>query len=204
RRAAGAVDRRQRAAARGSARDRDRARRLSHRGRHRVRREPGRCARIRHQAVAGAGAGRTQAGAARPARVARRHPGGRAGAVAGAGAAAARVGELSPAVDDVNALLGERTFGFEHPAWLLALLAAPVLWLLTRRSLADFSPAQLRVQALLRTLLLAGVAAALAGPTLRRPARAVSAGGVGGVSGHRAPRAPPLADHHAPPPLPPP
>ena len=51
----------------------------------------------------------------------------------------------------------------------------PALWLFGRRSLADFSRGQLRVQALLRALVLAGVAAALAGPTLRRPARAVSA-----------------------------
>ena len=69
----------------------------------------------------------------------------------------------------------DQRLAFEHPLWLLALLAAPLFWLIARRSLADFPPGQLRVQALLRTLLLAGVAVALAGPTLRRPARAVSA-----------------------------
>jgi Ca-activated chloride channel homolog len=65
--------------------------------------------------------------------------------------------------------------GFERPAWLLLLLVAPLLFALVRRSLADFSPGQLALQAGLRTLLLAGVAAALAGPSWRRPARAVSA-----------------------------
>ena len=84
--------------------------------------------------------------------------------------------QLPPQVDDVNTPLGglDQRLAFEHPLWLLALLAAPLFWLMARRSLADFPPGQLRVQALLRTLLLAGVAVALAGPTLRRPARAVS------------------------------
>ena len=83
--------------------------------------------------------------------------------------------QLPPQVDDVSALFGEHPLAFEHPGWLLALLALPALWLFGRRSLADFSRGQLRVQALLRTLVLAGVAIALATPTLRRPARAVSA-----------------------------
>ena len=65
--------------------------------------------------------------------------------------------------------------GFERPAWLLLLLVAPLLFAVLRRSLADFSPSQLALQAALRTLLVAGVAAALAGPSWRRPARAVSA-----------------------------
>ncbi|HEY5091611.1 MAG TPA: VWA domain-containing protein [Polyangia bacterium] len=65
--------------------------------------------------------------------------------------------------------------GFERPAWLLLLLVAPLLFAVLRRSLADFSPGQLALQAGLRTLLVAGVAAALAGPSWRRPARAVSA-----------------------------
>ena len=85
------------------------------------------------------------------------------------------MGQLPPAVDDVSALMGERALSFEHPLWLLLLLAAPALWLFARRSLADFTRAQLRLQALLRTLVLAGIAIALAAPTLRRPARAVSA-----------------------------
>jgi len=88
------------------------------------------------------------------------------------------MGQLPPAVDDVNALLGAMSdshLAFEHPWWLAALLAAPLLWLIARRSLADFSLRQLRAQTLLRALVLAGVAAALAGPTLRRAARAVSA-----------------------------
>ena len=71
--------------------------------------------------------------------------------------------------------MSDQPLAFEHPLWLLALLALPALWLFGRRSLADFSRGQLRVQALLRTLVLAGVAIALATPTLRRPARAVSA-----------------------------
>jgi Ca-activated chloride channel family protein len=91
------------------------------------------------------------------------------------------MGQLSPAVDDVSAPAvtafatsnGQLAFG--HPLWLLALLAAPFLALVMRRSLADFSRRQLRLQTLLRALVLAGVAIALAGPTLRRPARAVSA-----------------------------
>lgn len=73
-------------------------------------------------------------------------------------------------------LTSERTLAFERPAWLLLVLAAaPPLFVLARRSLADFPRGQLALQALLRTLIVAGVAAALAGPTLRRPARAVSA-----------------------------
>ena len=73
-------------------------------------------------------------------------------------------------------LTGDRTLAFERPAWLLLpLVVAPLLWVVARRSLADFPRGQLVVQALLRALVVAGVAAALAGPTLRRPARAVSA-----------------------------
>ena len=71
--------------------------------------------------------------------------------------------------------MSDRALTFEHPGWLLSLLVAPLFWLLARRSLADFSAGQLRLQALLRTLVVAGVAIALAGPAIRRPARAVSA-----------------------------
>jgi uncharacterized membrane protein len=78
----------------------------------------------------------------------------------------------------MNALFGAMSDGhlsFEHPLWLLLLPAAPLVWLIVRRSLADFARGQLRVQALVRALVLAGVVVALAGPTSRRPARAVSA-----------------------------
>jgi uncharacterized membrane protein len=78
-------------------------------------------------------------------------------------------------VDRVSAVGAGARLGFEHPAWLLLLLSTPLLWLALRRSLADFPPRQLALQGALRTLLLAGVAAGLAGPTLRRPVRAVSA-----------------------------
>jgi len=86
--------------------------------------------------------------------------------------------DLPPPVDDVSALFGAMSDGhlsFEHPLWLLVLPAAPLVWLIVRRSLADFARGQLRVQALVRALVLAGVVVALAGPTSRRPARAVSA-----------------------------
>ncbi|HEY5451857.1 MAG TPA: hypothetical protein VIQ54_24050, partial [Polyangia bacterium] len=85
---------------------------------------------------------------------------------------------LPPPVDDMSALsdaLSNGTLSFEHPLWLLALPAAPLVWLIVRRSLADFARGQLRVQALVRALVFAGVVVALAGPMSRRPARAVSA-----------------------------
>jgi uncharacterized membrane protein len=63
---------------------------------------------------------------------------------------------------------------FERPAWLLLVLAAPAIFLVSLRSLGDFSRLQLTLQATLRTLVLGAVAVALAGPSLRRPARAVS------------------------------
>jgi len=72
--------------------------------------------------------------------------------------------------------------GFERPAWLLLLLATPALFVLLRRSLADFSRSQLALQAALRTLVLAGVATALAGPELRRPAHALSVVALADVS----------------------
>jgi Ca-activated chloride channel family protein len=78
-------------------------------------------------------------------------------------------------VDRVSALGAGARLGFEHPAWLLLLLSTPLLWVALRRSLADFAPRQLALQGALRTLLLAGLAAGLAGPTLRRPVRAISA-----------------------------
>ncbi len=78
-------------------------------------------------------------------------------------------------MDHVSALADGARFTFEQPAWLLLLLVVPLLFAVLRHSLADFSQGQLALQGGLRTLLLAGVAAALAGPSLRRPARAVSA-----------------------------
>src|SRR6185503_282521 len=107
-----------------------------------------------------AGARGAQARASGSARLARPRAGRRAGAVAGARAAARGMGQLSPAVDDVSALFGEHPLAFEHPAWLLLLFVIPALWLFARGSLADFSPGQLRLQALLRTLVVAGTAVA--------------------------------------------
>jgi Ca-activated chloride channel homolog len=71
-------------------------------------------------------------------------------------------------VDGVTAL------ALERPAWLLLVLAAPAIFLVATRSLGDFSRLQLTLQATLRTLVLTAVAVALAGPSLRRPARTVS------------------------------
>ncbi len=71
---------------------------------------------------------------------------------------------------------------FERPAWLLLLLVTPALFVVLRRSLADFPPGQLALQGALRALVLAGVAAALAGPELRRPARGVSVVALADVS----------------------
>jgi Ca-activated chloride channel homolog len=78
-------------------------------------------------------------------------------------------------VDRVSALGAGARLGFEHPAWLLLLLSTPLLWVALQRSLADLPPRQLALQGVLRTVLLAGVVAGLAGPTRRRPVRAVSA-----------------------------
>jgi len=64
---------------------------------------------------------------------------------------------------------------FEHPLWLLAIpLAAVVALRGARRSLVDTSPAQRVVQAVLRGLLLAVLAAALAKPKFSAPARGAS------------------------------
>jgi uncharacterized membrane protein len=78
---------------------------------------------------------------------------------------------------------------FERPAWLLLVLAAPGIFLVSLRSLGDFSRLQLTLQAALRTLVLAAVAAALAGPSLRGPARAVSAVALVDVSDSMTPAA---------------
>ncbi|HEY6475558.1 MAG TPA: VWA domain-containing protein [Polyangia bacterium] len=92
------------------------------------------------------------------------------------------MGQLSPAVDDMTPLVTGARLVFDRPAWLLLLLATPALFVVLRRSLADFPPAQLALQGALRTLVLAGVAAALAGPELRRPARGVSVVALADVS----------------------
>jgi Ca-activated chloride channel homolog len=85
-------------------------------------------------------------------------------------------------VDDMTTLAVGARLAFEQSAWLLLLLATPALFVVLRRSLADFSPGQLALQALLRTLVVAGVAVALTGPTIRRPARAVSVVALADVS----------------------
>ncbi len=62
----------------------------------------------------------------------------------------------------------------EHPAVLLALVAIPVLALVSRRSLADFPRGQLVLQAVARALVFAAAVLALAGPSVRGRARGVS------------------------------
>ena len=57
-----------------------------------------------------------------------------------------------------------RAARLRRPAWLLLLLAAPGLFAVLLRSLADFPPLQLALQGALRALVLAAVAVALAGP----------------------------------------
>lgn len=74
------------------------------------------------------------------------------------------------------------TLAFERPAWLLLVLVAPAIFARASRSLGDFSRLQLTLQAMARTLVLACVAVALAEPSLRRPARAISAVAVVDVS----------------------
>ena len=37
----------------------------------------------------------------------------------------------------MSALFGTGTLAFEHPPWLLVLLAVPLVWLMARRSLAE-------------------------------------------------------------------
>jgi uncharacterized membrane protein len=82
---------------------------------------------------------------------------------------------------------------FERPAWLLLVLTAPAIFAVATRSLGDFSRLQLTLQAALRTLVLAAVAAALAGPSVRRPARAVSPVALVDVSDSMPPAAQDLA-----------
>jgi uncharacterized membrane protein len=64
---------------------------------------------------------------------------------------------------------------FERPAWLLLALVAPAIFAIASRSLGDFPRRQLWLSATVRSLLLAAVGVALAGPSLQPPARAVSA-----------------------------
>ena len=78
--------------------------------------------------------------------------------------------------------LGATALAFDRPAWLLLALAAPLVFLVLRASLADFPRRQLVLQAVLRAALLVGVAVGLAGPSLRRPARAVSVVALADVS----------------------
>jgi uncharacterized membrane protein len=85
-------------------------------------------------------------------------------------------------VDHVSAALAGAQLAFERPAWLLLALATPLVFVVLRFSLADFSRRQLVVQGVLRALVLAGLALALARPTLRLPARAVSVVALADVS----------------------
>jgi Ca-activated chloride channel homolog len=78
---------------------------------------------------------------------------------------------------------------FDRPAWLLLIFAAPALFLIALRSLGDFSRLQLTLQATVRALVVAAVAVALARPSLRRPARAVSAVALVDVSDSMTPAA---------------
>jgi Ca-activated chloride channel family protein len=68
------------------------------------------------------------------------------------------------------------------PAWLMLMGVAPLLFLVGLSSLGDFSRAQLAAQAILRTLVLAGVALALARPALRRDATEISVVALADVS----------------------
>jgi uncharacterized membrane protein len=85
-------------------------------------------------------------------------------------------------VDVVSGPFAGAALAFERPAWLLLALATPFVFVALRFSLADFSRRQLALQGTLRALVLAGLAVALAGPTLRLPARAVSVVALADVS----------------------
>ncbi|HEY5791910.1 MAG TPA: VWA domain-containing protein, partial [Chthoniobacterales bacterium] len=60
---------------------------------------------------------------------------------------------------------------FEHPGFLALLLALPALFLISRHSLANLPPRRARIALVLRGLLLALLAFALAGPHFLAPAR---------------------------------
>jgi uncharacterized membrane protein len=64
---------------------------------------------------------------------------------------------------------------FERPAWLLLALLTPAIFAVANSSLGDFPRRQLWLSAAVRSLLIAAVGAALAGPSLQPPASAVSA-----------------------------
>ena len=68
-----------------------------------------------------------------------------------------------------------RSLQLGAPAWLWLLALTPALFLVAFASLGDFTRAERIAQAILRTLVLAGLALALAQPTVRRDAGAVSA-----------------------------
>jgi Ca-activated chloride channel family protein len=68
-----------------------------------------------------------------------------------------------------------RSLQLGAPAWLWLLALTPALFLVAFASLGDFTRAERVAQAILRTLVLAGLALALAQPTVRRDAGAVSA-----------------------------
>jgi uncharacterized membrane protein len=84
--------------------------------------------------------------------------------------------ELPPPVDRLMAAAATlRDVVLSAPSWLLLLLAAPALFWIGLASLGDFSRAQLALQSTLRTLVLAGLALALARPAIRRDASQISA-----------------------------
>jgi hypothetical protein len=64
--------------------------------------------------------------------------------------------------------LGARSLELLQPRWLLALAALPVLWLVRAASLTDLSRGQQILSTLVRSLLVAGLALALARPALTR------------------------------------
>ncbi len=107
-------------------------------------------------------------------------------------AVAGRVVDLSPSVDGLTMTatataiatvtsLSEAFARALHPlvlgapGWLLLLVVAPALFIVARWSLGDFTRGERIAQAVLRLLVLAGLALALARPALRRPAGDVSA-----------------------------
>ena len=73
----------------------------------------------------------------------------------------------------MNALFGGRLV-LAHPTVLLGLLVLPLLVVVARRSLTDFSRRQIVLQTALRALVFSAALVALAGPELRGGARGVS------------------------------
>src|SRR5436305_7060077 len=68
-----------------------------------------------------------------------------------------------------------RSLHLGAPGWLWLLMLAPALFVVAFASLGDFTRGERIAQATLRTLVIGGLALALAQPTIRRDAGAVSA-----------------------------